>query len=135
MLTLKALCETLIPADDFPDGWEAGAGDYILDVLASGDGTPFHAHYEQGLTLLDTEAVAQFKHPFAQLNPHEREALLNSIETGQTRTPWTNPAQTLTVWCNHVAEGYYNNPNYGGNRDFVSWTMIGFPTEASIHAY
>ena len=27
--TLRALVDRLIPADDFPGGWEAGVGDYL----------------------------------------------------------------------------------------------------------
>ena len=32
---LQALIDRLVPPDDFPGGWEAGAGDYLLHQLAS----------------------------------------------------------------------------------------------------
>ena len=133
--TFGALCDTILPPDDFAGGLEAGAGDYVLSLLGSQDGAHFLPLYCDGLEKLDEEAQAHYRDSFAHCTDSQREALVTSLEAGKTETGWTNFKGVFQVWCNHFAEGYYNNPNYGGNRDYVSWKMIGFPIEASIHHY
>ena len=53
--TLRALIDRLIPADDFPSGWEAGVGDY-LDRQFAGDLSDVVDLYRSGLDALDVEA-------------------------------------------------------------------------------
>lgn len=125
-VTLRALIDRIIPLDDFPGGWEAGVGDY-LDRQFVGDLSHLLDMYRAGLDALDAEACATAGVDFAVLAPEAQDALLCRIELGEVVTDWpVDPAAFFHAVAEHVAEGFYGDPGNGGNRDGVSWRMIGF---------
>jgi hypothetical protein len=125
--TLRAAMDRLIPADEFPGAWDAGCGDYLLAQL---DGQLAHLLpvYRQGLDGLDGEARLCYGRRFANLPSDQQDALLAKVEIGQVAaTAWeTPPAAFFAGLVNHTAEGYYADPAQGGNRERVSWRMVGF---------
>ena len=124
--TLRALIHRIIPADDFPGGWEAGVGDY-LDRQFAGDLCHLLDMYRAGLDALDVEARATAEVNFAELAPDAQDALLRKVELGDVLTDWPiEPAVFFRAAAEHAAEGFYGDPGNGGNRDEVSWRMIGF---------
>jgi hypothetical protein len=124
--TLRAMIDRIIPADDFPSGWEAGVGDY-LDRQLAGDLRHMLPIYQQGLQGLDAEAQQRYGAGFAALQASQQDTILAQIEQGQTEAFWSiNPAQFFREACAHAAEGYYSDPGQGGNRDGISWQMLGF---------
>jgi hypothetical protein len=124
--TLRALIDRLIPADDFPGGWDAGVGDY-LDRQFAGDLSDLLDVYRAGLDALEVEARATAGVSFAALAPAAQDELLRRVESGEVVTDWSvDPADFFRTAAEHAAEGYYGDPANGGNRDGVSWRMIGF---------
>jgi len=116
----------MIPPDDYPGAWDAGVGEYILRQLR-GDLEPLNATYSEGLDALDREADAQFGVPFQQLGPDQQDGLLQKLEVGKTQVEWTVPAaHFVSLLIQHSAEGYYADPENGGNKGARSWQMIGF---------
>ena len=56
-----------------------------------------------------------------------QDELLGRIEAGKVTTVWAvDPAAFFRMAVEHCAEGYYSDPDNGGNRDGVSWRMMGF---------
>ena len=132
MQTLQAVCDRLIPADDFPGAWDAGVGDYILRLLRA-DAAPLLPLYQTGLDCCDAEALARFNRRFALLDADSQDELLHALERGEVISAWTfPPAQVLNTFVNHTAEGYYADPGNGGNRDCVSWKMMGWGDERDL---
>lgn len=126
LATLRALFDRLIPPDDFPGGWDAGAGDYLLRLLA-GDLRPIVSVYQAGLDALDAEARAAGADGFAELLPERQDDLLRAVERGAVAAEWPiDPAEFFRTSVAHAAEGFYSDPPNGGNRDMVAWRMIGF---------
>ena len=124
--TLRALIDRLIPADDFPGGWEAGVGDY-LDRQFTGDLSDALDLYLSGLDALDVEARTTAGVNFAALAPAAQDELLRRVEVGEVVTDWpVDPPEFFRAAAEHAAEGFYGDPGNGGNRDGVSWRMIGF---------
>jgi hypothetical protein len=124
--TLRALVDRLIPADDFPGGWEAGVGDYLARQLA-GDLSPLLGLYRAGLDALDVEAQATAGAQFVVLGAEAQDALLGQVEAGAVTTSWPiDPAAFFRHAAEHAAEGYYGDPGNGGNRGAAAWRMIGF---------
>ena len=122
---LHALIDAIIPADDWPSGWQAGVGDYLLRQF-DGDLADDRAAYVKWLAALDDEARAVYEQSFAELDLDERTRLLEAIEGGQLQTDWLiNPAFFQQI-VEHCHEGFYSDPGNGGNRDGISWRMIGF---------
>ena len=123
---LDALLDTVIPPDDFPGAVDAGVGDYLLRQLG-GDLSGLLPTYRQGLDHLDAEARAGWGRPFAEMSTEERTALLKGVERGEVAAEWSiEPAPFFRQVVEHCAEGYYSDPENGGNRDGVGWRMIGY---------
>lgn len=128
--TLRALIDRIIPADDFPGGWDGGVGTY-LERQFSRDLRPLLTMYRAGLDALDAEARAVGGAGFAALAPDAQDALLESVEQGDVATPWPiDPEKFFRAVVMHAAEGYYSDPGNGGNRDGLAWQMIGFEVRA-----
>jgi hypothetical protein len=113
---LRALLDRLIPADDFAGAVAAGVDDYVLRMLA-GDLAPRLPAVSAGLRDLDSAAAARHGREFAALSASEQDLLLQDMGSGSA---FFNLMVTL------AAEGYYADPGNGGNRDRVSWKMVGY---------
>ena len=124
--TLHALADRIIPPDDFPGAWEAGAEAYLSRQL-QGDLKPALNSYLQGLDALEAEAKARAGVGFASLQAFAQDEILSQVEGGETRVEWaTPPASFFQMIVTHLAEGYYSNSEQGGNRANKSWEMVGF---------
>jgi gluconate 2-dehydrogenase gamma chain len=124
--TLRAVVDCLIPPDDFPGAYDAGVCDYLEQLLRT-DLAEHADFFRAGIDAIDGEALAQFERPFANLSPAEQSLTLGAIEAGQVQTSWhISPAHFFEMLVNTTAEGYYSEPQQGGNRGAVSWAMTGF---------
>ena len=126
LATLHALVDRIIPADDFPSGWQAGVGAYLARQF-EGDLRLELERYRAGLDALDAEALANAGARFAELDAAAQDALLQRVEAATVATSWPiDPAAFFRAAVEHAMEGFYSDPGNGGNRDGVSWRMIGF---------
>ena len=114
--TLAALCDQIIPADDFPSASEAGAVSYIDRQLAR----HYQGHqsaYREGLDATDEICQKRFGATFANASADERLQVAVALEKEQHGF--------FELVRGHTMEGYYGSPWHGGNRDAVSWRMLG----------
>ena len=118
--TLQSAVDRIIPADDYPSGWEAGVGDYLARLLICEP--QFEAVYENGMDALEAEAQAAFGMAFTTLTPDSQDALLTRLEAQ------SKPFFRLLV--EQAMEGFYADPGNGGNKDGRSWEMIGYKVTA-----
>jgi hypothetical protein len=126
ILILKTLVNCIIPADDFPNGWDAGVGDYLFKQF-DGDLKDSVTHYQDGLSSLGDESQVIYGKEFASLSVDDQTALLTQIEKGQVKANWgVDPAIFFTMAVDHCMEGYYSDSGNGGNCEGISWQMIGF---------
>ncbi|WP_309570902.1 GMC family oxidoreductase, partial [Deinococcus sp.] len=125
--TLTALIDCLIPADDFPSGWEAGVGTFLSGIFDR-ELRERRADFGRGLDALDAEAQASHARPFAGLGPWEQQALVARLLEGDARTNWGDlDAAAFVEWAIRLCmQGYYGDPGNGGNRDGVAWKMIDY---------
>ena len=124
--TLPAVVDCLIPADDFPGAYDAGVCDYI-DLLLQTDLAEHAESFRAGIEAIDGEANATYNAPFADLTRNQQIWILQQIESGAVKTSWPiAPARFFEMLVNTTAEGYYSEPEQGGNRGRVSWVMTGF---------
>src|SRR5689334_11771632 len=124
--TLRALVDCLIPPDDFPGAYEAGVCDYLERLLRT-DLVEDAEFFRAGINAIDAEALAWFDKSFAQLSPSEQHATLAAIESGAVKASWPiPPSRFFDMLVNTTAEGYYSEPEQGGNRGAISWAMTGF---------
>ncbi len=123
--TLHAVIDRLIPPDDYPGGWEAGVGDFLTLLFVREP--ELKAPHEAGIAALEYEAEAIYGQPFAALSADVQDTFLQNVENGRVQTAWpVSPAYWFGQLREQAMEGFYADPGNGGNRDRVSWTMIGF---------
>jgi len=124
--TLPAVVDCLIPPDDFPGAYDAGVCDYIEQLLKT-DLAEHDEFFRAGIDAIDNEALAKYNAPFAVLTREQQIATLESIESGAVHTSWPiSSARFFVMLVNVTAEGYYSDPQQGGNRGCASWVMTGF---------
>jgi gluconate 2-dehydrogenase gamma chain len=155
---LSAAYDTLIPADKLsPSGTDCGLVTYIDRQLAAawGGGAklyrsgPFiEGKPEQGYQLSLTpreffaagikaaNAWSRKAHgkDFDRLAPAEREAALKTMEAGKAEFAEVNGKQFFEMLLASAMEGFFADPIYGGNRDKVSWRMLGYPGLPATYA-
>jgi gluconate 2-dehydrogenase gamma chain len=148
---VEAIVERLIPADDLSvSGKDAGCAVFIDRQLAGPFGTferlykqgPFREgtatqgdqsplvpreRYRLGLAALHKYCTRTFQQPFAKLSPEQRDKILAGLETGELKLDEIDSKLFFKIVQQNTNEGFFADPIYGGNRDMVSWKMLGFP--------
>lgn len=122
---LEAVADRMIPTDEWPSASEGGVLEY-LERCAGEDGRTWKAMVEPGLRALNAEAITRHGLPFVELSPGEKDALLHDIERDRVRHWPVSSKRFFLTLLSLVVEGYYGNPEAGGNREGKSWDMIGF---------
>lgn len=129
-LTLQAVTNRIIPPDEVVGAWEAGVGDYILGQFQR-DFKSLVRDYQAWLDSLEQESQAVMGMSFHELEADIQDLLLSQIEKAILKTEWTvDAAVFFALLVEHCAEGFYSDAGNGGNRDHVSWRMIGFKVRA-----
>ncbi|RAU39476.1 MULTISPECIES: gluconate 2-dehydrogenase subunit 3 family protein [unclassified Pseudomonas] len=148
---VEAIVARLIPADDLSvSGKDAGCAVFIDRQLAGEYGTfsrlymqgPFEQgtpmqgdqsalvprdRYRLGLAGLDAYCQKQFHKRFSDLAPEEQDTVLTGLEKGEIVLDGIDSKLFFQQVLGNTMEGFFADPVYGGNRDMVSWKMIGFP--------
>src|ERR1035437_2292279 len=114
--TLAALCDRIGPADDFPSATQAGVVTYIDRQLAR-TYRRYRNTYRDGLERSDEMSRQRFGRDLAALPAQQQVEIVGAIEQ-QNR-------KFFDLVRSHTLEGYYGSPRHGGNRDAVSWRMLG----------
>lgn len=126
--TLRAVVDRIVPADEHPSGWEAGGGDFLA-AMFSGDLRDRAADLEAGLQLLDAEASDRHAGTsFADLSGEQQDALIADLLAGRTRVAWSGVAadEFMALLVSLTAQGFYGDPDNGGDREGASWNMVGY---------
>lgn len=150
---IEAAIDHLIPADDKWGGAkEAGVLYYIDRQLAGAYGAGARMYLkgpwatetppQQGYQLRHSpaelyrvgiaEARSYAGRKFAgreiwDLGADDAHSLLSDLESGAAELQSIPSAVFFETLLANTIEGYFADPVYGGNRDFVGWRMIGFP--------
>jgi len=114
--TMAVICDQIVPAGDFPSAAQAGVLHYIDSQLMHAYRRHRHA-YRHGLEDAETASRKRFGRELASLSPPQQLEMVKEIER-QNRS-------FFELVRNHTMEGYYGSPRHGGNRDGVSWRMLG----------
>jgi len=127
--TLAAACDRIVPPDQDPGAAQAGAVEFIDRQLATRrkKDLPF---WRAGIHGLDTTARRRHRSAFAELPLETQTALLQEVEQGAGEaSDWggVRPADFFGRLRDFTMMGFYGNPRHGGNKDRVSWTMLGVP--------
>lgn len=127
---VEALCDQVIPADDLPGAKQAGVL-YYIDRQLAGPLRRFQAAYHDGLSKLRDACQSRTGRDFADLSFPDQTKFLEDIEAG--RTEKLDSFWRLVI--DHTMQGFYGSPAHGGNRDEVSWDMLGIRDVMEGHTH
>jgi gluconate 2-dehydrogenase gamma chain len=114
--TLKAICDQIIPADSFPSASQAGAVTYI-DRQLTHHYRRHQATYIAGLKQANLLSRSRFGVDLAAASTQQQFEIVSALD--EQNKPFFDLVR------NHTMQGYYGSPRHGGNRDAVSWHMLG----------
>lgn len=114
--TLAAICDQIIPADDFPSASQAGVLNYI-DHQLMGHYRRHQKTYRDGLKHANELTRSRFGVDLAAATPPQQFETVTAIE--KENKPFFDLVRA------HTMQGYYGSPRHGGNRDAISWRMLG----------
>jgi len=147
----EALADRIIPPDaEFAGGRDAGCAVFVDRQLAGPYGHreglynagPFKKGlksqgaqgeegpaeiWRNGLAALDRACQATHGKSFVQLSDTDKDAFLHGIEEGSISLGSVDGKAFFQQAIKDVQQGFFADPIYGGNKDMVSWRMIGFP--------
>lgn len=136
--TVEAICGQLIPADQDPGAAWAGVVRFIDRQLA-GFYKRHRQAYRDGLAAVNRTAMLLDGAPFAALPSAKQADILSAMEKRKAPPEaWGQQSARdfFDLILAHTMQGFYGSPRHGGNRDAVSWHMLGvsvFPVRGRAH--
>lgn len=124
---LVAICECIIPGDDMPGAREAGVI-YYIDKQVMGPFKKYQQVYRDGLASFRQDCVGIMSGEYVSLDPDQQIKFLEMVETDHTElVSWDSlkPSAFFNLVVNHTMQGFYGAPRHGGNKDYVSYRMLG----------
>jgi gluconate 2-dehydrogenase gamma chain len=123
---LDAFSARLIPSDDNgPGAREANVVRYI-DLALAGDYRAHRMAYAEGLRAVDDYATATYGRGFCELTPREQDAVVAAVESGDVAGFASGSTAFFELLREHVLEGMFGDPAWGGNAGFVGWDLLGY---------
>ena len=154
-----AAYDTIIPADALsPSGTDCGCVAYIDRQLAGswGNGGHFYRngpflpdpkpeygyqlpltpreYFAAGIRAANSWSVKTYGKTFDRLSPGDRAAALTAMEKGEAKFDDLDSKQFFEMLLQSAVEGFFADPMYGGNRNKVSWKMLGYPGLPATYA-
>ncbi|MBZ5594364.1 MAG: gluconate 2-dehydrogenase subunit 3 family protein [Acidobacteriia bacterium] len=117
---VEAVCAQIIPEDQDAGAAKAGVV-HFMDTQLTRFYKPLQKTYRRGIAQIDQASIDFAGKPFADLASAQQVAVLHHIETHAELRPF------FDLLVAHTMQGFYGDPRHGGNRDRVSWKMVGLP--------
>ena len=155
---LSAAVDAFIPADELtPSGSECGVVTFIDRQLASawGGGAKMYRQgpfrkakaeygyqlpltprqfFEAGIVAVNAWTRKVHGKDFDRLAAKERDDALKALEQGKAELGDFDGKPFFEALLQITMEGFFADPIYGGNRNKVSWKMVGFPGLPAVYA-
>ncbi len=116
--TMEALCDQIIPADQDPGAAWAGSI-YYIDSQLVGHFRKLQSDYREGLAAFEGACLSAHHTPFADLPSDQQTTFLNHLPA------FLQPFFDMVIA--HTMQGFYGDARHNGNRDAISWRMLGIP--------
>ncbi len=155
---LSATADTMIPADELsPSGTACGVVIFIDRQLASAwgggakmyRGGPFQKgkpeqgyqlsltpreFFQAGIAAANDWSRATHGKDFDRLSVADRNAALTAMQEGKAEFRGFSSRAFFGQLLAITMQGFFSDPIYGGNRNKVSWQMLGFPGLPATYA-
>lgn len=125
-LCIIAVCEQIIPKDEFSGATDAGVI-YYIDRQLSGVFHYDQETYRNGIKNLQAYCTKKHGKVFEKLFFEEQTKFLILMESNQmNETDWPKgkPSDFFNLVRSHTMQGFYGSPIHGGNKDYISFEML-----------
>ncbi|MDR1718636.1 MAG: gluconate 2-dehydrogenase subunit 3 family protein [Dysgonamonadaceae bacterium] len=122
---LIALCEQIIPADEFPGATDAGVIHFI-DKQSKLRFPKEQILFKNGIASLQAWCRATHNRLFEELDVPTQIAIMQSMEKDEIKSDlWKiAPKDFFNKLLARTMQGFYGSPRHGGNKDYVSFKML-----------
>ena len=121
------LCEQIIPRDDVAGATDAGVIHFI-DRQLLGPYARDQQTYRLGLECFTKTCLQLHGESFGQLDSARKVAVMKLVEASKAPAElWKGVGQSVffRLLLDHTMQGFYGSPRHGGNRDYVSYKILG----------
>ncbi len=131
---LEAVCEQIIPADKDPGAKEANVVNFIDKQLVK----YYKKHqntYRTGLAGVEETSKIKYNQSFDKLTLDQQYQIMLSLESGQAKGKiWEQHSSSgfFNLVREHTMQGFYGSPKHGGNKNYVSYKMLGLDSPIII---
>jgi gluconate 2-dehydrogenase gamma chain len=154
----SAVADTFIPADELtPSGTDCGVVTFIDRQLAGAwgggakmyrsgpfrKGKPTQGYqlpltprefFAAGIVAANAWSRQTYGKDFDRLTPQQRDTALKDLDAGKAKLADFDGKQLVDALLRICMEGFFSDPIYGGNRNKVSWKMVGYPGLPAVYA-
>jgi gluconate 2-dehydrogenase gamma chain len=124
---MDALADQIIPPDEWPGGRESGVTNFI-DKQLVGPFVRFQAKYKKGMAAIQNSCETRYRKKFEDLDWDEQTVFLEMMEAGKIKDPvWDGLSgmEFFRMVRDHSMQAYYGSPVHGGNKNKMSYKMLG----------
>jgi gluconate 2-dehydrogenase gamma chain len=154
----SAAADVFIPADELtPSGTDCGVVTFIDRQLAGAwgggakmyrsgpfrKGKPTQGYqlpltprefFAAGIVAVNAWSRQTHAKDFDRLAPPQRDAALKDLDAGRVRLSDFDGKQFVDALLRICMEGFFSDPIYGGNRNKISWKMVGYPGLPAVYS-
>jgi len=122
---LIALCERIIPADDYPGATDAGVIHFI-DKQVHLRFPEEKELFRKGIESLQIWCRTKYNRNFEELSVELQNNILQMIEKNEMpQDLWSiPPRQFFNKLLDRTMQGFYGSPRHGGNKNYMSFKML-----------
>ena len=124
---IEAMFEQIIPTDKDPGAKEANVINFIDKQLVSHYSRHQHI-YRTGIAGLQETSQIMFGKTFEKLKWAEQYEIMLALESNKAKgETWVklSSSKFFNLVKDHTMQGFYGSPRHGGNKDYVSYRMLG----------
>ena len=119
---VEAMAARIVPSEEGSPGASEAQAIVYIDRALAGYFANLQVLYREGIDRVEVMSVARYGKPFVALENSLQDSLLQAMVDGPPKA-----AEFFAVVYEHVIEGMFGDPLYGGNANAVGWKLIGFP--------
>ncbi|MDR1624650.1 MAG: gluconate 2-dehydrogenase subunit 3 family protein [Tannerellaceae bacterium] len=136
---LGAICEQIIPTDEYPGAIDSGVVNYI-DRQIYIRFPELKELYHEGIQAVNSYCTSVYNKEFTALSWDDQTQLLLTMEKGELpEEHWEKASQRefFRIVRRNTMQGFYGAPHHGGNKDYISYRMmnLNYPFIAGQNRY
>jgi gluconate 2-dehydrogenase gamma chain len=127
-LLLSEICEQIIPADENGPGATQAGVIYYIDKQLHDVFIADQPIYHNGLKAINETCTRLNSVRFEDLSWDQQNTFLKRMEQNDLPGEYWQanpPAAFFNTMIRHTMQGFYGSPRHGGNKDYISYRMIG----------